>query len=1262
MKTKRYALVLLAVFVISMVFPTMALAEKGSNDFTTGLSIPDTTVEAGETFSTIVSVKNLDPTYGCDVTITTSSGEWKASFYLAAGQSQSETIMRSIQHTTDIYYVVTASHGPDISKTKNTSTKTVYVETESSSEDDMESEETEPEPIDVILGDEPDTEPGPVGGVPKSGSIAWIELDNIVYDGIDTSLSPRDDGQYLVSSFDDPVDVSGEIYYNLPDSIMADYSDREESEYIQVRLWIHPMGDAIGCMEEIHEIYPISADAGEIDFAYTLTFNDIPALTDGAADYIYFNASMVDPLNPGSMEDYFWVGIVNGPSDTSDYSLRMNETLVNGIAVDPEEIIELPYGEPFTISQNIGYQIPEEELGMADYDRAVINSDCLINDERISTVFMPRLEILPDVVEGEFEMNIVGDRASFGLAGLDYGVYEVSISSAFSRSMYLAPAIDSTTAITLTIEIVDPGTGWGDPADEPGVGGVFGGLMELGIFERLRDWLGLGGLVEDGISLTPDSTEILLAGPEALRLSGGIAFSGPENARVRISGDGNFGEPLILDRFTAEGTARYTKWVSVEESTTYTVTAELIAEDGSILATDTRTVAVTIDGESPEIDYTQRYSLAAESNTIESGGSTTLYYSLSNEFSGQTLHVRLYDVNAGEVVFEDEDFAPDEIRDGMVEKAPETTTNYEFIAEVLADDGSVIWSQMRSERIEVLPVTMAEDGEETVFNLSLSASDTSVTPGEEVTIYGTIDYGRYDPMDAMGEISVEVTDQDGHVLFFDTSMLPGESVAFEDTYIMDSSTTFFITAQGEQIAGGGRMRDIDLLSIEVTDLAEDADEADSRPSYDMDFIVEVSDTLIESGGSVEITATLINNGTEEVYGVVLEDIGLFGGGDWLAPGEALTGTQTLVLDATTMIELSARAHTMVDMAIFYELQTITIVVDDALGTDIAEEGYGLDLDVLAADTMITRGETTQLIIDVENTGENAVSLLVSGDETYIDGEPFAPGEHRHLELYWSPTETSTAYIIAGGIDESGIWVCRSAESATVIVEDPPAIDAAVDLVVTSDTDGIVRGVESANIALDITNTGTLPIAQYVIGDSLDGLLLVGGELPPGETDHLTLPPWSPGRTMTVVFALYALNEDGELVAMDDEALVIRVVEPEAEGGEAEPPEPADAEAEAGPLDAADGAEAAEAGDVPLDSDSVYSGGIELSITPVSTEGTREGRIVLMNGDSDQPGETNEQVYRFRRWITAVIAAIALALIVLVMVLILLSKKRKKQKK
>lgn len=97
-----------------------------SNDFTATLSVSDTHVTSGTTITGTIIITNTDNTYGADVAVSYGA-QVISSFYLSAGQTKTIYHNVTISKTTDVYYTVHASHGPDISESKDTNTVTVYV-------------------------------------------------------------------------------------------------------------------------------------------------------------------------------------------------------------------------------------------------------------------------------------------------------------------------------------------------------------------------------------------------------------------------------------------------------------------------------------------------------------------------------------------------------------------------------------------------------------------------------------------------------------------------------------------------------------------------------------------------------------------------------------------------------------------------------------------------------------------------------------------------------------------------------------------------------------------------------------------------------------------------------------------------------------------------------------------------------------------------------------------------------------------------------
>lgn len=122
MKLKQILPIIISILIISS---PKALAT--SNDFNTSLSVSNTIVPAGTTVVSTITVTNTDKDYGADVAISY-DGQSISSYYLPAGQSEVITHNVLINETTNILYTVYASHGPDISKTKNTNAVIVYIE------------------------------------------------------------------------------------------------------------------------------------------------------------------------------------------------------------------------------------------------------------------------------------------------------------------------------------------------------------------------------------------------------------------------------------------------------------------------------------------------------------------------------------------------------------------------------------------------------------------------------------------------------------------------------------------------------------------------------------------------------------------------------------------------------------------------------------------------------------------------------------------------------------------------------------------------------------------------------------------------------------------------------------------------------------------------------------------------------------------------------------------------------------------------------
>ena len=403
-----------------------------------------------------------------------------------------------------------------------------------------------------------------------------------------------------------------------------------------------------------------------------------------------------------------------------------------------------------------------------------------------------RVWIIPETAEGEYLLEAVipsYDRRPDVLTG---GINQIDLDVLQRRTGFRPHDINHIiTSVNLDVRTA---VDWGDPVDEPRAEAtLFDGFMQM----DLLDWLGLDfGEPDSSIDITPSFFNLEVHEPGDYALTGLVEFSGPENTSVRISGSDGFGEPLLLDRATAEGTMRYAKSVHVSESQIYNITAELLDEDGLLLATETEIVNVTIVDPPEEVDLRQRFSLIAVPQVIGLGESSTIYYSISNEYSGQTLHVRLIDESDGSIVFEDETFAPFEIFESSLVKTPDFPTNYEFTVQVLDTDGTVMWEHLKAVRIITVPNPVADDGEETVFNLRLGSNRTEIDSGQTVNIFGAIDYGSFDSESTIGELRVFATDQDDHILYFNASAFPHDIMGFAETYTLFETTTFSIIAEG----------------------------------------------------------------------------------------------------------------------------------------------------------------------------------------------------------------------------------------------------------------------------------------------------------------------------------------------------------------------------------------------------------------------------------------------------------------------------------
>lgn len=123
---RKIKLIISILFSIILFITPANIKADNDNDFTAQLSVSDTIVTSGETITCTITVENTDTTYGADISISY-NGQYIDSYYLNAGQTETTTHNITVYKTTDVNYTVYASHGPDISKTKNTNTVTVQV-------------------------------------------------------------------------------------------------------------------------------------------------------------------------------------------------------------------------------------------------------------------------------------------------------------------------------------------------------------------------------------------------------------------------------------------------------------------------------------------------------------------------------------------------------------------------------------------------------------------------------------------------------------------------------------------------------------------------------------------------------------------------------------------------------------------------------------------------------------------------------------------------------------------------------------------------------------------------------------------------------------------------------------------------------------------------------------------------------------------------------------------------------------------------------
>jgi len=1239
------------------------VAAAGENDFTAVLSVSATEVTPPNTVVwTYITITNTDPTYGCDVSVSTPGGLSITTFYLESGASRVVNHVEDVTETRDIYYVVTAYHGPDISKTKNTNTVRVTYDDGTSSG----SGTTDVTPVEEIMGEVPEVEYEPIEGIPTSGSIYMAEIENVVYDGYPVDERPL----YMASTFTSPKVMSADVTCHLPDSIAADYLDRAEEDRVQLYVRWGIAGASSAGLDEILEAFTVTEDDQLIELEQTLSFHDIPEFHDEIPDHVILTVNLYDPLGGASFYDYVSVGIYNVSDMSGSYTISMGDTYVNGHLVDPTESIDLLHGEDFVIEQYVHYTVPSYDLELEDWRRAIIYTNCHVDGNPPFHLGAPEVEAEVAATSGDMLFTITADSTSFVPWGLDLGMHTFEIYGVQRRDT-LVPYIDNSDTLTLNINLVDELEEEPETDEDTGTT-LFDGLMFGGsIFE----WL---GFIDGEIDLIPDDLELAISSEGYVDLEGTIDFTCyEEDFYIRLSGGEAFGEPLATVPETPSCEMRYSRRISIIEATELNLTAEIYGSDGVLIATDTETINITGMGPVSWGDYRQRYSLSAAPMIIGYGESTNIYFSLSNEFTGDSVHLRLIDESDGSIVCEDSNFENFEEAIGSIPVSPIIPTRYFYTAQVLDDDGTILWHQTKDVYIVVMPNPAEDDGEETVFNLNLGASATTIAPGEEVRIYGAIDYGSFG--EAVGEISVNIIDQDHHTLYFDASCMPHDTIAFAETYILDATTTFAITANGFEVAGDAVYADTDTITITVEEPA--ADIADDDPVYDMDFRVEATETVIAPGESVDITATLLNMGTEDVSAVVFEEDSSFFGDvvRWLHEDDALVASETMTFDETTTISLRACAWAEGDMLIFTETIDITIVVDAARTVDptmpaddpgideaVDIDLYNIDFSVTAREMTIREGESTDIYIDCMNTGTLAVDIIIAepGGAVMFTGEDIEEGSRFDNVIHWAPEETSTKFIGVQALDEFGVLVYSEVKAVTVTITPEAAEpESAIDLeVAVSDTE-IILG-DLVDMDIDVTNTGDVAVSEFIVSETLEGSSAYGDDLSPGDSRHLDVNNWEFTRTTTVIFILTGYDETGRLIASDTESITVTVNEPPLEEPVEEPPladEPDESDEE--PMfEPAPRDDTSDSGDASLSDteDRTTDSGVNLSLEPVShSEMPADGEITLVKSNQEE-FDYMAKIYNLRRLFVVLIILVLILIIILLISLV--GRKKRKQKK
>lgn len=1237
MNTKRLlVLTICLTFIFSLMMPNLALA-KGENDFSTTLSVSDTTVTAGTTITCTISVTNTDSTYGCDVSVTTSGGSLIDSYYLAPSATRVSTDYVTINSSQSIYYTVHASHGPDINKTRNTNTVNVTVESDDPEPDD----DDDFTPNDDIIIDTPLPDTEPINGVPKSGSVFIAGLENVEYDGM-----PIEGSCEVMTPHEGSAMMTGDIFYHLPDSIAAHYLDRAEDEkcYIIASWRMGALSNE--AMDEITETYVINTDDGVISFSQEILLHDVPILYDDMMDSLILSINLIDPIDSNRYHDYLSIGLVYGPEIDDEYTISLDELYFNDVLIrDTDEIIEVEYGTEFTITQNVSYTINPDELSVQDLFRTRVEVITYLDGDYPTLVYSPRTSIIPETASGDLVYEFIADRASYHPECLSMGMHTLQITARHERDSL--PTVDINDTVLLTINVVGTGpVDWGEHIDdEDGAIDMFDGIFYMDVFE----WLGFG----NSISMTLDYEEATISRPGDMTFYGEVSYRADEEFYIRISYGDSWREHYPGE-YRETGTYLYDDMEYIEETTTLEILTELIAsDDGEVLASDTDYLTIIVDELEERLDYRQRFWLGPDATTVALGADVTFDYSLSNELTGESVHVQLIDDEDGSILFEDINFEPLEMMDTSFVRTPEFDSLYSFTAQVIGDDGSILWSQTFEYYILVMP-NHVEDSEDGVFDLDLGAESLEITEGERARIYCTVTYGVHDAHLAAGDIGLIVEDQSGHVLLSEGGVDPGDIIGFFEDYYLTDTTTFTITASGMDAHTGTAYMDTEEITITVID-----DPAPIAPEDYLDISYELysGPRIISAGDSIDFLARIGNNSTEPVTVVVIKDDGLFLGDEveYLLPGETMTAYETMTFYDSTVLSFRAVAWIHGSTVAFTETKYRAVLVDEELaeGDDAAPAGeYAIDLRLALSEDEITEGEVVDVYIEAQNTGTSPCTILVSHGDGYVfeSGDETLPGESAVYTMRWSPEETSILTVEARALDDDGLIQYIASESVLLTVNDLllepfPLADAAaaVDLVVTPSIAAVSMG---SNLYFDIAveNTGDADFSQYIVSESLTGSHRVSDHLLSGEIDTFTV-DYSFTRDTTIIFEVRAYSEDSTLMATDSQSITVEILpaylddelpmfsdEPLPLPEDSEPLPPAELPDE--PM--MDSAQPAQS---PTEANGVFTGGVTLSLTPAVDSG-QDGRLIIVEA-SQEVVESNQRVYLMRRVFAALIALIVI---------------------